>query len=41
MQRDMTMLKKMRQCFNLGDIDEADRILASLEDSNQQSLYDI
>ena len=33
--------KKMRQCFNHGDIDEADRILAQLEESNHQSLLDL
>ena len=26
--------KRMRQCFNHGDIDEADRLLAILEESN-------
>ena len=31
----------MRNCFNRGDIDEADRILATLEESNHQSLLDL
>ena len=31
----------MRQCFNHGDIDEADRILAILEESNHQGLLDL
>jgi hypothetical protein len=33
--------KRMRVCFNHGDIDEADRILANLEESNHQSLLDL
>jgi chromosome segregation ATPase len=33
--------KRMRICFNHGDIDEADRILANLEESNHQSLLDL
>ena len=33
--------KRMRQCFNHGDIDEADRLLAMLEESNHQSLLDL
>ena len=33
--------KRMRTCFNHGDIDEADRILANLEESNHQSLLDL
>lgn len=33
--------KRMRACFNHGDIDEADRILANLEESNHQSLLDL
>jgi hypothetical protein len=31
----------MRICFNHGDIDEADRILAQLEENNHQSLLDL
>ena len=31
----------MRNCFNRGDIDEADRILANLEESNHQGLLDL
>ena len=33
--------KRMRQCFNHGDIEEADRILAMLEESNHQGLLDL
>ena len=33
--------KRMRQCFNHGDIDEADRVLAALEESNHQALLDL
>jgi len=32
---------RMRNCFNRGDIDEADRILAGLEESNHQGLLDL
>lgn len=31
----------MRQCFNHGDLDEADRLLAVLEESNHQGLLDL
>jgi len=30
--------KRMRQCFNHGDLDEADRLLAGLEESNHYAL---
>jgi len=33
--------KRMRSCFNHGDIEEADRILAMLEESNHQALLDL
>lgn len=33
--------KRMRQCFNHGDLDEADRILAALEESNHHGLLDL
>ena len=32
---------RMRNCFNRGDIDEADRILANLEESNHSGLLDL
>ena len=32
---------RMRQCFNRGDLDEADHCLASLEESNYQSHLDL
>jgi len=31
----------MRQCFNHGDLDEADRILAILEETNHNGLLDL
>lgn len=34
-------LKRMRQCFNLGNINEADRILANMDESNHQSILDL
>jgi hypothetical protein len=33
--------KRMRQCFNHGDLDEADRLLAALEESNHYALQDL
>ena len=33
--------KRMRQAFNHGDLDEADRILAALEESNHHALLDL
>ena len=33
--------KRMRQCFNHGDLDEADRILAVLEETNHNGLLDL
>lgn len=33
--------KRMRQCFNHGDLDEADRILAILEETNHNGLLDL
>jgi hypothetical protein len=38
---DSANFKRMRQCFNMGNIDEADRILAQLEEANHQSLLDL
>jgi len=32
---------KMRQCFNRGDLDEADHCLATLEESNYQAHLDL
>lgn len=32
---------RMRNCFNRGDIDEADRLLANLEECNHQALLDL
>jgi hypothetical protein len=34
------MYAKMRRCFNKGDLDEADHILAQLEESNHQAYLD-
>ena len=31
----------MRQHFNHGDLDEADRIMAGMEESNRMSLLDL
>ena len=33
--------KRMRQCFNHGDLDEADRVMAQMEESNHQLLLDL
>ena len=31
----------MRQCFNVGNMTEADRILAVMDESNHQSILDL
>ena len=33
--------KRMRQSFNRGDLNEADRLMAQMEETNHQSLLDL
>ena len=33
--------KRMRQSFNRGDLNEADRLMALMDESNHQSLLDL
>ena len=33
--------RRMRQCFNIGNLAEADRLLAGMDESNHQSILDL